>query len=338
MSSRSPFIVAEMSANHLGQLNRALDLVKAAAANGADAIKIQCWHPERMVADHQATVLGGPWDGRNLANLYRECWTPFQWIPAIFEQARKQGIVGFASVFDELALAELEGYDCPIYKIASCEIVDTPLIAAVAQTGKPLMISTGMASAGEIHNAVDAAIDADGFPSNLTLLKCTAAYPARTIDCNLRTIPDMQKRFALNIGLSDHTLGTTAAVVATALGAIVIEKHITLARADGGPDAGFSSEPGEFGQMVVACREAAEALGEIRYGPLPLEASTLALRRSLHYSRNLLSGWTITENDIVSARPAVGLPPSKLPLLMGKCLNSNVHVGQPVKWEDFHGN
>jgi len=333
---RAPFIVAEMSANHLGQLNRALDLVKAAAEAGADAIKIQCWHPARMVADLGATVIGGPWDGRNLAELYRECWTPYRWIPAIFDEARKQGIVGFASVFDELALAELECWDCPIYKIASCEIVDIPLIQAVAKTGKPMMISTGMATEREIHAACDAAIDVDG--GDLTLLKCTAAYPARTIDCNLRTIPDMRKRFALNIGLSDHTLGTTAAVVATTLGATVIEKHLTLARADAGPDAGFSSEPEEFAQMVAACREATEIRGNIHYGPLPLEASTLALRRSLHYSRNLLAGWTITQNDIVSARPAAGLSPSKLPAIIGRVLKDNTTVGQPVKWEDFHGN
>jgi N-acetylneuraminate synthase len=331
---RAPFIVAEMSANHLGQLNRALDLVKAAAENGADAIKIQCWDPARMVADPQAIVIGGPWDGRNLAELYRECWTPYRWIPAIFEEARKQGIVGFASVFDEIALAELEGYGCPIYKIASCEIIDTPLIKAVARAGKPMMISTGMATEREIQDACDAAIDVDG--GDLTLLKCTAAYPARIIDCNLLTIPDMRKRFALHIGLSDHTLGTTAAVVASALGATVIEKHLTLSRADGGPDAGFSSEPHEFAEMVKACREAHESLGVRHYGPTHHELPTLALRRSLHFTKDLPAGCTLDADHVKSARPAGGLPPARLKHLMGNVLKRNVNAGDPVKPEDFH--
>jgi N-acetylneuraminate synthase len=333
---RTPFIVAEMSANHLGQLNRALDLVKAAAAARADAIKIQCWHPERMVVDRQATVTGGPWDGCNVAGLYEVCWTPFSWIPAIFDLAKRQGIVGFASVFDELALAELERNGCPIYKIASCEIIDTALIQAVAKTGKPMMISTGMATEREIHAACDAAIDVDG--GDLTLLKCTAAYPATPIDCHLRTIPDMRKRFHLHIGLSDHTLGTTAAVVAIALGATVIEKHLTLSRADGGPDAGFSSEPDEFAAMVKACREAAETIGNVYYGATHQELPTLALRRSLHYIRSVTAGSNITLDDIISARPANGLAPSKFTAIIGRTLNDNVTIGQPVKWEDFHGN
>jgi N-acetylneuraminate synthase len=287
-----------------------------------------------MVIDTDATISGGPWDGRNLLELYRECWLPLGWIQIIFEKAAQCGIVGFASVFDQLALRELEDCNCPIYKIASCEIVDLPLIEAVVKTGKPIMISTGMATESEIQAATEAAITVDG--RDLTLLKCTSAYPTPLEECNLRTIPAMRKHFGLHIGLSDHTLGTTAAVVATALGATVIEKHLTLKRTDGGPDAGFSSEPDEFAHMVKGCRAAAEALGGIHYGPTTKELPTLALRRSLHYSRNLLAGWSLNEGDVVSARPAAGLLPSKLAAVTGRTLKDNVTAGQPVTWEDFN--
>lgn len=324
-------IIAEISANHLGSLDRAMILVDAAAAAGADAVKVQAWDPARMVVDARASVVGGPWDGRNLQELYQEAHTPWIWIPQIFAHAQRCGMIGFASVFDTNALAMLQTIDCPIYKIASCEIVDLPLIRAVARTGKPMVISTGMATQQEIHDAVDAAIDVDG--KDLTLLKCTAAYPASIEDCHLQTIPDMRKRYALRIGLSDHTLGMTAAVVATALGATMIEKHLTLARAHGGPDAGFSSEPHEFAAMVTACRQARAALGAVRYGPTEGEVSTLALRRSLHYAKDLPSGHIITEKDVVSARPATGLPHTRLTALLGLRLKAAVQAGQPIRWE-----
>jgi len=331
---RKPFIVAEMSANHLGSMSRALDLVKAAAQAGADAIKVQAWDPAHMVVDLDATVSGGPWDGRKLSELYSQCWMPFEWIPGIFDAAKDHGILGFASVFDEVALGVLERIGCPIYKIASCEIVDIPLIRAVARTGKPMMISTGMASEREIHAAVDAAIDAENF--EITLLKCTSAYPASFDEANLATMVNMRGRYCLKVGLSDHTLGNTVAVVATALGADVIEKHITLRRADGGPDAGFSSEPEEFADMVMACTRAHSAVGHVYYGCSAQELPTLALRRSLHYAKALPQDHTIAPGDIVSARPAGGLPPVEIERIAGRRLKHSVHAGEITQWEDFH--
>lgn len=332
--SPGPFIVAELSANHLGRLERALLLVEAAAEAGADAVKIQCWHPERMVLDPQATANGGPWHGRNLNELYQECRTPYGWIPSIADAARKRGITWFASVFDEPSLEMLEQNHCPIYKIASCEIVDLPLIKAAAKTWKPIIISTGMASEKEIHDACDAAID--GSAREPTLMKCTAAYPAPLSEMNLRTMTDMRKRYALPIGLSDHTIGDVAATVAVALGATVIEKHLTLSRAAGGPDAQFSSEPQEFASMVRAAHASAQALGGIHYGPTPQEMSTYALRRSLHYADRLLAGAPIAAHNLTTARPATGLLPSLLPSLIGRKLKRAVEQGQPVRTEDFH--
>ena len=218
------FIVAEMSASHNGSLERALAIVDAAGKAGADAIKIQCWHPDRMVVDKTATVIGGPWGSRNLAKLYWECRLPWEWIPYIVSRAGDHNMEWFSSVFDELALAELERLGCPRYKIASCEIVDLPLIRKVRNTGKPIIISTGMASQEEITEAVYAA-------GNPTLMKCTASYPASLEECHLRTIPDMRFNYGVHVGLSDHTLGTIAASTAIALGASVIEKHLTLSRA-----------------------------------------------------------------------------------------------------------
>lgn len=330
----NPMIIAELSANHLGQKDRALDLVRAAAEAGADAVKIQCWDPTRMVIDWTTTVNGGPWDGRNLRELYLECWTPSGWIPVIAECAEKNNIQWFASVFDELALEILEENDCPIYKIASCEITDLPLIAAVARTGKPIVISTGMATRVEIANAVLAARTAHWNPE-ITVLKCTAAYPTPLDQANLSTIPDMAARLGCPVGLSDHSLGATAATAATALGATMIEKHLTLSRADGGPDAGFSSEPAEFAAMVKACRKTKQAMGTIHYGPTPQEMPTLALRRSLHFAQARRTGHTIEPGDILSCRPGGGLPPVELPRLTGRRLTRNVRAGEITQWEDF---
>jgi sialic acid synthase SpsE len=270
----APFIVAELSANHNGSLDRALRLVDAAAQAGADAVKFQLYDPDKM-APSDLVIESGPWAGRNARELYREAMTPREWFLPLFEHARRSGIEAFSSVFDADGIAFLEGLGCQRYKIASFEIVDLPLIQRVAQTGKPLIISTGMATLEEIGSAVFHSGRCDG----LTLLKCTSAYPAPPGHANLQTITHLRVMFPhVDVGLSDHTLGIGAAVAATVLGASLIEKHLTLFRADGGPDAAFSSEPHEFAAMVKACLEAAQAVGEVRYGPTESERPHLPLR------------------------------------------------------------
>lgn len=277
------FIVAELSANHNGSLDRALRLVDAAAQAGADAVKFQLYDPDKM-APSDLVIESGPWAGRNARELYREAMTPREWFLPLFDHARRCGIEAFSSVFDIDGLAFLESLGCPRYKIASFEILDLELIRAVAAAGKPLIISTGMATLEEIGSAVFHAGRCDG----LTLLKCTSAYPAPPWHANLQTITHLRVRFPhVDVGLSDHTLGIGAAVAATVLGASLIEKHLTLSRADGGPDAAFSSEPHEFAAMVKACREAAQAIGEVRYGPTESERPQLQLR-----GRTLLGGET----------------------------------------------
>lgn len=283
MSYRKPWIVAELSANHLGSLERALRLVDAARDAGADAVKLQTFTPEQM-AELGTVLESGPWAGRSLVDLYREAHTPREWHCPLFDRAREMGLVAFSSVFHPDDVDFLETLGCPIYKIASSEVTDHALIRHAARTGKPLIISTGMATHDEI---LAAAIAADYSP-HLTLLKCTSAYPADASEANLTT---MQWLTAIPrcraFGLSDHTLGIGVAVAATALGASVIEKHLTLSRADGGPDAAFSMEPHEFAQMVTECRRAAAAIGEVRYGPTESEASSLPLRRMANGKRGV---------------------------------------------------
>ena len=264
-----------MSANHLGSFERALRIVDAAADVGADAIKLQTFTPEQMV-DADTVIQSGPWAGRKALELYREAHTPREWHTALFAHAKARGIVCFSSVFHRDDVDFLETLGCPMYKIASFEITDRPLIKHAAATGKPIIMSTGMATSFEILQAV---CDASHGTQDMTLLKCTSAYPAPLEDANLATIPEMAHRNRVKAGLSDHTLGHTAAVVATALGATMIEKHLTLKRSDGGPDAAFSAEPHEFAEMVKACREARAALGEVHYGPVASEESSLPLRR-----------------------------------------------------------
>jgi pseudaminic acid synthase len=278
---KRPCIVAEISANHLGQYVRALALIDAAKEAGADAIKLQLYDPDKM-APSDLMIESGPWAGRNARELYREAMTPREWFLPLFEHAMRRGIEAFSSVFDVDGLAFLESLGCPRYKIASFEILDLPLIRAVSATGKPMIISTGMAAFYEIGEAVTAA----RWCQDLTLLKCTSAYPASPADANLAAGPALAGagytfgRIANSTkwGLSDHTLGLSVPVVATVLGATMIEKHLTISRSDGGPDAAFSSEPHEFAAMVKACREAAQAIGEVRYGPTESERPQLQLR------------------------------------------------------------
>lgn len=323
-----PFIVAELSANHLGSLERALKIIDAAKGAGADAVKFQCYRPDAMVADGGEVIAEGPWAGRRLGELYEEAQTPHRWFETLFAYARSADIEPFASVFSAEDIPMLEGLRCPRYKIASFELVDLPLIRAVARTGKPLILSTGMSSLEEIEEALFHA--KQGGAQDITLLKCTSAYPATAADANLATMGHLRETFNRDVGLSDHTLGIAVPVSATMLGATMIEKHFTLRRSDGGPDAAFSLEPQEFSEMVKACREAAQAVGEVRYGPTEAELPQLALRRSLYFTEDLERGRMIRSVSVRTARPALGLPPSKLDQVVGSTLARAVKAGEPV--------
>lgn len=331
---KTPFIVAEISANHLGSLERALHIIDAAAKAGADAVKFQTWKPGSMVVDRDYVVQSGPWAGRRLYELYEEAYTPWEWHETLYAYARSAGLVAFSSVFDRASVDFLEKLDCPIYKISSFEIGDIRLIQRAAKTGKPMIISTGMAEQWEIARAVWVAKDAGC--RDIAVLKCTSAYPAPPESMNLMALyqlraclPDLTK-----IGVSDHTLGLAVPVASTALGVDVIEKHLTMSRADGGPDAAFSLEPDEFAAMVTACREAHAALGNGSLAPSPVQTSSMALRRSLYWAVDAEPG-PVCEGMIVSARPWGGMSPAELPKLLERTLAVPVRAGQPVKPEHF---
>ena len=330
---RRPFIVAELSCNHNGSLERALRVVDAAADAGADGIKLQTWSTEAMVVDPDYEMADGPWAGRNLRALYREAQTPWLWHQPIFNHARFRGLIPFSTPFDTDALAFLEReQQCEIYKIASFELVDVHLIKAVAKTGKPMIISTGMATFEEIGRAWFTAFYHGC--RDITLLKCTSAYPTPASSVNLAAMQRLQKAFqtdTTSVGISDHTMGSAVAVAATVLGATVIEKHLTLSRADGGPDAGFSMEPDEFAQMVKDCRTAADAIGTVTWGPQPGEST--ALRRSLWLVKDIEKGQILTNAHVRSARPALGLDCHKLTDAVGRHANAHYRGGQPLKME-----
>jgi pseudaminic acid synthase len=281
---RKPFIVAEISANHMGSLERALLLIDLAKNAGADAVKFQTYQPQTLAPDPEYVIPSGPWAGSKARDLYCQAQTPRRWHQTLFAYARAVGIEPFSTPFSPDDVDFLEEFDCPRYKIASFELVDHELIQYAARTGKPLVMSTGMASMNEIGRAVIAAMDAGN--ANVTLLKCTSAYPAVPADAHLRTMVDMHGRFARPSGLSDHTLGIAVPVAATVMGAAMIEKHLTLRRDEGGPDAAFSLEPHEFAEMVKACREAADAIGEVLYGPTESEQPQLAFRGRTLKSRS----------------------------------------------------
>jgi pseudaminic acid synthase len=326
-----PFIVAEMSANHLGSRERALAIVDAAANAGADAVKIQTWKRDTMCLDRDYTLTSGPWAGRKLFDLYAEARTPYWWHQAIFDRCAERGIECFSSPFDRESVDFLETLNCPRYKIASFELVDLPLIRHVASKGKPMIMSTGMATWDEI----DSAMHATSQIRDMTLLKCTSAYPADASDANLKTMRDIGRVFSCNAGLSDHSSGIGVAVAAAALGATMIEKHLTLSRADGGPDAGFSMEPHEFKQMVVECRRAVAAIGEIKYGAGPSEST--ALRRSLYIAKDMKAGDILTADNLHTARPALGIAPSHYESVIGWMAVGNVKAGTPLT-EDLLSN
>lgn len=326
------YVIAELSANHGGDLRRAQDLIAAAADCGADAVKLQTYTPDTMTLpiDRPPFVVSGGtlWDGRQLFDLYREAQTPWDWHAELFAAAADAGIACFSTPFDRTALEFLEQFDPPAHKIASFEIVDLDLIELAAATGRPLVISTGMATQPEIDRAVRTARAAGA--DELALLRCNSAYPASPAEMDLRTITAMQREWTAPVGLSDHTLGSTAAVVAVALGACIVEKHLTFSRADPGPDAAFSIEPHELRALVGAIREAEAALGGVRFGPSASERPSLAFRRSLWFVQDLEAGDRIGREHVQSLRPAGGLAPDRLASLVGRRVRVAVRRGDPV--------
>ncbi|MCW5752799.1 MAG: pseudaminic acid synthase [Alphaproteobacteria bacterium] len=329
-----PYIIAEMSANHNGEIERAFRLMEAAREAGADAVKLQTYTADTITIAHDGPgfrIEGGLWHGRTLHDLYQEAATPWEWHAELFEHGRKIGITVFSSPFDPTAIDLLEQLGAPAYKIASFEIVDLPLIARAAATGKPLIISTGMAGLGEIGEAVAAA--RAGGARDIALLHCTSGYPTPPEESNLRTIPHLADAFDLAVGLSDHTLGTAVPVAAVALGAVIVEKHFTLKRADGGPDSAFSLEPEELATLVETCRTAWSALGAIDYGLTPSEAGNRQFRRSLYAVRQIRAGEPITQENVRSIRPGFGLPPKHLPDIIGRRAARDIAYGTPLAWE-----
>lgn len=333
-----PFVICELSGNHNGDLDRALAMIDAAAATGCDAIKIQTYTADTITMDvdrPEFRIHGGLWDGRSLYELYQEAQTPYEWHPALFERARARGVILFSSPFDETAVDLLAGLDAPAYKIASFEAIDLPLIAYAARHGKPLIISTGMANLAEIEAARDTALAAGA--GGVILLHCVSSYPASFADANLRTIPDMAARFDCPIGLSDHTPGTAAAVAAVALGACVIEKHFTLARSDGGPDAAFSLEPVEFQALVGDARSAWESLGHAQYDLLGSERANAQFRRSIYVAADVKAGAAITASDVRSIRPGLGLAPGHRDAVIGRIAARDLKRGEPMSWDMLEG-
>lgn len=327
-----PYVIAELSANHNGRLEKALRIIDEAKRAGADAVKLQTYRPETITLDCDSDdfkIHGGLWDGYTLYELYREAHTPWEWHKPLFEHARKIGITIFSSPFDNTAVDLLEDLNAPAYKIASFEAVDLPLIKYVAATGKPMIISTGMADAEEIREAIEAA--REGGCKELAILHCVSGYPAPAADYNLRTIPDMIKRFGLVTGLSDHTLDNTTAITSIALGASIIEKHVTLDRNGGGPDDSFSLEPLELAALCRDARTAWEALGKVDYGRKSSEQGNVKFRRSLYFVKDMQAGELITEDCVRSVRPGFGLPPKYLNKVIGKKTVKPVKANTPVK-------
>ena len=333
-AGHEPFVICELSGNHNGSLERALALIEAAAATGCDAIKIQTYTADSITMDvdrPEFRIEGGLWDGRSLYDLYQEAQTPYEWHPALFARARELGVILFSSPFDESAVDLLDDLGAPAFKIASFEAVDLPLIRHAASKGKPLIISTGMANLAEIETARAAALD--GGASGVALLHCVSSYPAALEDANVRTVADMAQRFGCPAGLSDHTPGTAASVAAIALGASVIEKHFTLSRADGGPDAEFSLQPGEFGALVADCKAAWRALGRAHYDLLGSERGNLAFRRSLYVAADVKGGEPLTAKNVRSIRPGLGLPPADLDRVLGRAAARDLRRGEPLAWD-----
>lgn len=328
------FIVAELSANHGRDIDVAIKTVKAAKAAGADAIKVQTYTPESMTIDSQKKffrIEGTIWNGQNLYSLYSKAAMPLAWHKELKEVAESHGLIFFSTPFDIDTVDFLETLDVPLYKIASFEIVDVPLLKRIAQTGKPVIVSTGMATLQEIDEAVSTLINYGA--GEIALLKCTSAYPAPPEEMNLRTIPHMIEAFNLPVGLSDHTKGIAVPVTAISLGASIIEKHFILSRDIASPDASFSLEPDEFKEMVQAVRTAQKALGKIFYGPTHSQKENVAFRRSLFAVEDIKSGEPFTEKNIRSIRPGFGLPPKYLSIILGRRARCDIERGTPLTWE-----
>jgi pseudaminic acid synthase len=334
-SGNPAYIIAELSANHNQSFDEALKIIHAAKAAGADAVKLQTYTPDTITiaSDREYFRINGGtlWDGRTLHELYAEAYTPWEWQPKLKQVANELGLDLFSTPFDTTAVDFLEEMGVPAYKVASFELVDIPLIRQMARTGKPLIISTGMATLEEIEEAVTAAREAG--TTQIGLLKCTSAYPASPDDMNLRTIPEFAKRFAVPAGLSDHTLGMAVPVAAVALGACIIEKHLTLSRAHKGPDSEFSLEPQEFKAMVDAVRTAERALGKVRFGAGIEEANSRVFRRSLFVVQDVKQGQVLNDRNIRSIRPAHGLHTRHLPEVLGRRASRDIERGTPLSWE-----
>jgi pseudaminic acid synthase len=336
--AHAPFVIAEMSGNHNQSLDRALHIVDAAAKAGAHGFKLQTYTPDTMTIDLDENEfhISDPkslWAGTSLYKLYGEARTPWEWHKPIFERAREHGMIPFSTPFDDTAVEFLESLEAPCYKIASFENTDLPLIRRVAATGKPLIISTGMASAAELDESVRAARQAGC--RDLMLLKCTSTYPATPENTNLFTIPHLRELFGCEVGLSDHTMGIGASVASVALGATVIEKHFTLSRADGGVDSTFSMEPAEMASLVTETERAWRALGGVAYGPADAERKSLQFRRSLYVVSDLRAGELLTRDNVRAIRPGLGLPPKYLEDILGKRVRRDVKRGTALSWDLF---
>lgn len=331
-----PYVIAELSANHNGKLETALRIVEEAKKAGADAVKLQTYKPDTITLNcdtEEFKIRGGLWDGRTLYELYEEAHMPWDWHKPLFEHARQLGITIFSSPFDNTAIDLLEDLNAPAYKIASFEAVDLPLIKYAASTGKPMIISTGMADAEEIQEAIDAA--REGGCKQLAILHCVSGYPAPAEDYNLRTIPDMIKRFGMVTGLSDHTLDNTTAIASVVLGASIIEKHFTLDRNGGGPDDSFSLNPSEMAALCRDAKTAWSALGKIDYGRKSSEQGNLKFRRSLYFVKDMKEGENITENCIRSVRPGFGLAPKYYDQIINKRVIGDVKKNNAVRFSDL---
>jgi pseudaminic acid synthase len=335
-TDQSVFIVAEMSANHNQSFDEAVRILHAAKDCGADAIKLQTYTADTMTIDSDKDyfrIKGTIWKGQRLYDLYGKAYTPWEWQPKLKKIADELGIIFFSTPFDRTSVDFLEDMDVPAYKIASFELVDIPLIEYVAGKGKPIIMSTGMATVSEIEEAVAAARNAGA--REIALLKCTSGYPSQPEEMNLRTIPHLSKTFGVPVGLSDHTLGMTVPVVALALGACIVEKHFTISRSVPGPDAAFSLEPQEFKEMVRGIRIAEKTLGSVRYGITPEEEKSKVFRRSLFVVKDISVGERLTADNVRSIRPGYGLPPKFLKIILGKTARRDIKRGTPLSWELF---
>jgi len=334
--SEPPYIIAEISANHNGKIENAFDIIEMAKRSGADAVKMQTYTPDTITLNSKKPdfmITEGLWAGNSLYDLYAKAYTPWEWHAELFEHAKRQELTIFSTPFDFTAIELLEKLNAPAYKIASFECIDLPLIRAAASTGKPLIISTGMANESEINDAVETALK---FGSGaLALLHCVSGYPAPAQEYNLLTLKDMREKFGVTVGLSDHTLSNTTAVAAVALGATLIEKHVTLDRSGGGPDDSFSLEENDLEDLCTVTKTAWEALGKVNYERTEAEKGNVKFRRSLYFVRDLKQGDIITKDCVRSVRPGFGLAPKHLDAIIGAKLNSDVSANTPVKTEVF---